>query len=252
MLLNRPVPGQGEYFSGLRRLRHLHRLLWGPATPVGVRLSLAIAISAALHTAIILALHPSRGGTRPVGIAFTARLVPALVAENGRSDQALLLDPGASVSPGADVPQAQQARADETLRDSLPPASPAQPDASAAPAAAQAEVAAGLLPGMRYYLPTELQRPPAAQQPVEPESPAESGWREGSVVLRLFINELGTVDEVMVVRAEPSGVFEKSAIAAFGSARFSPGMLAGAAVKSQLLVEVLYRLERRETSGRGY
>jgi len=72
------------------------------------------------------------------------------------------------------------------------------------------------------------------------------------VVLRLFINELGTVDEVMVVRAEPSGVFEKSAIAAFGSARFSPGMLAGAAVKSQLLVEVLYRLERRETSGRGY
>jgi protein TonB len=72
------------------------------------------------------------------------------------------------------------------------------------------------------------------------------------VVLQLLINERGSVDEVAVVRAEPSGVFEKSALAAFDSARFSPGILFGAAVKSQLLVEVQYRLESRAISGRGY
>jgi TonB family protein len=72
------------------------------------------------------------------------------------------------------------------------------------------------------------------------------------VVLRLLINERGTVDEVTVVRAEPIGVFEKSALAAFRGARFSPGMRYGAAVKSQLLVEVQYRMDPRAASGRGY
>jgi protein TonB len=65
--------------------------------------------------------------------------------------------------------------------------------------------------------------------------------REGRVLLRIYINERGLTDRVAVVRAEPAGIFDESAIAAFGGARYSPGTLEGMAVKSQILLEVDYR-----------
>ena len=57
-------------------------------------------------------------------------------------------------------------------------------------------------------------------------------------MLRLLINELGIVDETAVVRSSPPGLFEKSAVDAFSVARFSPGMLLGLPVKSQVTIEV--------------
>lgn len=248
MWLNLPAWGHGGPPPPFPHFSPSHR---GPATPVGVRLSLAIAVSVALHTAIILAVHPSRGAVWPQGLAFTARLVPA---DEGRDQKAALLDPGASAP--APASPAEEARIAGPPQDPAVLSPPTRPDFSAADAtAAQTRTQfdpAGVLPAARYYLASELERQPTPQQPVEPENPAESGSREGIVVLRLLINERGTVDEVTVVRAEPSGVFEKSALAAFGSARFSPGMLSGAAVKSQWLVEVQYRLDARAVSGRGY
>lgn len=227
---------------------------FGPATPVRVRLSLAIAASVALHAAIILAVHPSRGVSRPHGFAFTARLAPA---DERRDQKAALLDLRASAPAPAAVSPAEEARIAGPPQDPAMLSPPARPDFSAVDAAAaqtqtQSNAAGGLLPAQRYYLASELERPPSPLQAVEAENPVESGSREGFVVLRLLINERGSVDEVAVVRAEPSGVFEKSALAAFGSAQFSPGILFGAAVKSQLLVEVQYRLENRAVSGRGY
>ena len=108
------------------------------------------------------------------------------------------------------------------------------------------------MPAPRYYLTSELDRNPVPLQPVEPESPAEAGSAEGTVVLRVLIDERGEVDDVTVVRAQPQDVFEKSAIAAFSRTRFSPGMLYGVPVKSQILVEVQFRNPNRIASGRGY
>ena len=192
-----------------------------PATPVRVRLAWAITASVALHTAIILAVHPSRGVSRPLEPALTARLVSA-------------------------------------DRTSTEGSAPVQPRAAARTQAAEPPRAPAALPSLpvpsapRYYLPSELQQKPAPLQPVEPKAPEESGAREGFVQLRLFINERGSVDDVIVVGAEPAGVYETSAIAAFTNVKFSPGMRFGAAVKSQLLVEVQFRLENRPVSGRGY
>ena len=55
---------------------------------------------------------------------------------------------------------------------------------------------------------------------------------------RLLINEFGVVDQAAVVRSVPKGLFEKSALEAFAAARFSPGMLMGLPVKSQVTIEV--------------
>jgi hypothetical protein len=57
-----------------------------------------------------------------------------------------------------------------------------------------------------------------------------------------------------VVRANPPGLFDASALEAFSKALFSPGLANGIAVKSQMMVEVefvpLNRLSR--ISGRSY
>lgn len=250
MWLNLPAWGHGGPSPPFLPFPHFPAFHMGPTTPVRVRLSLAIAVSVALHAAIILTVHPSRGVSRPQGFAFTARLAPA---DEGRDQKAAPLDPGASAP--APAPPAEEARIAGPPQNPAVLSPPARPDFSAAAAAqtrTQSDAAGGVLPAQRYYLASELERPPSPLQTVEPENPVESGSREGIVVLRLLINERGSVDEVTVVRAEPSGVFEKSALAAFGGARFSPGMLSGAAVKSQLLVEVQYRLDARAVSGRGY
>lgn len=222
MLPNLPGWGRGGPFPAFPL---------GPATPVRVRLWWAIAASIALHAAIILAVPPSRGVSRPYELALTARLVSA----DERRDQPPSLRERSTAAPAQAGP-AEQARVAE---------SPQEPTSLALPALP-------VLPEPRYYLASELQQQPAPLQPVEPENPAEAGSREGLVQLRLLINERGSVDEITVVRAEPSGVYEKSALAAFANARFSPGVRFGAAVKSQLLVEVQYRLDSRAVSGRGY
>jgi TonB family protein len=104
------------------------------------------------------------------------------------------------------------------------------------------------------YRATGLDPPPTPLHDIEPEYPTHQGLREGVVVLRLLINEKGIVDEAIVVRSFPPGVFDSSAVVAFGSAKFSPGMFLGLPVKSQLTVEVEFMPTNRgaAVSGRAY
>ncbi len=70
------------------------------------------------------------------------------------------------------------------------------------------------------------------------EYPDHAGYLEGLVVLNLFLDDVGNVDDVILVRASPPGVFEEGAIKAVRQARFSPGVRLGFAVNSQLLIEI--------------
>ena len=74
------------------------------------------------------------------------------------------------------------------------------------------------------------------------------------MVLRLLISEHGAVDKIEIVRASPPGLFEAAALAAFGSARYSPGFLGGTPVKSQIMFEVEFAPQNRDSpaSSRGY
>ena len=89
---------------------------------------------------------------------------------------------------------------------------------------------------------------------INPAYPQQAGSLEGSVVLRLLINERGIVDDVVVVSSFPKDVFDEPAVMAFRSALFSPGMFLGMPVKSQLTIEVEFLPTNRGAgvSGRGY
>ena len=91
-----------------------------------------------------------------------------------------------------------------------------------------------------YRQGAELDPPPRPLDEIDPEYPAGAGMKEGVVVLRLLIGASGNVDEVAVVSASPEGLFEASALAAFGKARFSPGRYLGLPVPSQITIEVEY------------
>lgn len=105
---------------------------------------------------------------------------------------------------------------------------------------APAPAVAGLPPAPSYHAAGELDPPPRPLADIEPQYPETAGTREGSVVIRILIAADGGVDNVSVVRSFPKGFFEESATAAFGQAKFSPGMLKGVPVKSQITIEVQY------------
>ena len=129
-----------------------------------------------------------------------------------------------------------------------PPAAALEAPASRSPAATQAAAPAG------YTNAAGLNPPPRPLDDITPDFPEAAGTRGGSVVLRLFINEAGGVDKIEVVRSSPPGLFEAAALAAFGSARFSPGFLAGVPVRSQVMYEVEFARQARDSaaSGRTY
>ena len=99
-----------------------------------------------------------------------------------------------------------------------------------------------------------LDPPPRPLSDIEQLVPEAAGSRGGTVVLRLFINEQGTVDKAEVLRSTPPGLFDATALEAASRARFSPGYLAGVPVKSQVTFEVKYRAlgSGAEAGGRTY
>lgn len=112
--------------------------------------------------------------------------------------------------------------------------------ASIALHAAAAEPAAPA--ASRYYPVRELDVRPGITKNIEPEYPAAAARRSlsGKVVIRLYIDEKGSVERVETLRAKPSGYFEQSAERAFRAAHFTPGMKGGRAVKTKMTIEVSY------------
>jgi TonB family protein len=163
---------------------------------------------------------------------------------------------GRAVGPASDDPSKRfKAAVDTTVPVPLPLAPPIHN--RSIPSAAldvPATRPAGLPPAPAYMAGGKLDPGPRPLHDIEPVYPDEGNLRQGLVVLRLLINELGEVDNAAVVRAIPQGVFETPAIAAFSAARFSPGKLLGVAVKSQITIEVEFMPINRgaRVSGRAY
>ena len=111
-----------------------------------------------------------------------------------------------------------------------------------------------LPPAPAYLSGGKLDPGPRPLHDIEPAYPSEAHSREGSVVLRLLINAAGEVDNVAVVRSYPQGLFDASALTAFAQAKFSPGLMLGVPVKSQITIEVEFTpINRGATvSGRSY
>ena len=63
---------------------------------------------------------------------------------------------------------------------------------------------------------------------------------KGKVTLQIFINERGAIDQLLVVSAEPGGIFEEAALAATQALQFSAALKNGRMVKSQKFVEIVF------------
>jgi TonB family protein len=157
--------------------------------PAG-RVSAAIAVSVALHTAV---LAGAPGWFSPGAPGGEARSAPFEVRIAGERP--------APISPLAAGPKAAAVK------------------------------------GPYYFRGSELDAKPAPLTPIEP---AATGKTAGRVIARVFINESGKADTVRIEASEPFAIFDEAVKAAFGGARYRPGMKGGRSVKSQMLVEVTF------------
>ena len=91
-----------------------------------------------------------------------------------------------------------------------------------------------------YYSAAEVDSRAVPLSAIRPVNPDITGKEQGIVVLRLYINSRGSVDNVVIVRAEPYHTFGPSLLLPFRQARFAPARKAGVAVNSQMLIELRY------------
>jgi protein TonB len=91
-----------------------------------------------------------------------------------------------------------------------------------------------------YYPARELDVRATPLSDIQLTSPDLTGRERGTVVLRLYINAQGGVDNVVIARAEPPRVFGPTLLQPFRAARFAPARKGGVAVASLLLVEIEY------------
>lgn len=103
-----------------------------------------------------------------------------------------------------------------------------------------AETSSGTLPEPRYYLLRELSVRPTVLDDATTRLSFE-GVPAQIVILRLFINEEGGIDRIATEQSVLPEAHAQRLTEAFAQARFLPGQIDGAPVKSQMRVEV--RLE---------
>lgn len=190
--------------------------------PAGSRLGLCLFLSALAHG--LLLGHPGWITTLPAAGAGAAVIHARLTAT-------LLAIPPPPPSAASGRPVQDETADSPSIIPTPAPPSPGGPAVAQAP---------GLLLGPWYYTAKWLHRRPTPLHPILPQYPPAAGQIAGRVRLLLLINEQGGLDSYRVQEASPAGVFEEATITAFTLARYAPGLITNHAVRSQLLVEVVF------------
>ena len=236
----------------------------GPAFSAGrLRVLVAVALAVVLHAALLMPSRPTLVGSAltDAAPAMVVRLLARELKAPGASSVTAEAPEVVALEVSPPPPPPTLARAPDKPGDVAPAA--VAPAASAVVARTAPTAGAlpappppadpGLPPAPDYFAGGRLDPGPRPLEDIDPLYPEEAKQQEGSVVLRLLISEAGAVDNVAVVRAYPAGLFERSALEAFGKAKFSPGWMLGVAVKSQITIEVMFTpINRGKVSGRSY
>jgi TonB family protein len=220
-----PAPG----FAAAGRVPAFRRLRW------------ALGVSVLLHMGIAAVLL---GDARQPGAG--ARAVPALtVVLPARSDPRN--DPAPREVPDSEVtgtvgPSAGTHASAPSFRSVLPDPSPGRASRMPASDVATPVVVARPPPvaDPAYYSARELDVFPVPREALRFEYPqrAASEKVSGTVLVTMLIDEAGTVESVVLERAEPAGYFEDAVRGVLGTMTFSPGWRDGRAVKSRVLLRV--------------
>jgi len=183
------------------------------------RLTLAILVSLTLHGLAFFGLRAGR-------------------TEHHPGQSALLMAHLVDVTPAGGVQESSPAANAATQTETG--SSSAKPDSASATAGA-GDLPLDLQQTRTYYLASRLHKAPVSLEKLSFDYPAESTVRDGVVMARILINERGSVDDVIIDKADPPGTFEANTVASLLRARFSPGELFRQPVPSQLSVEVRYQ-----------
>lgn len=212
-----------------------------PTIPPGLRRPLAaIWISFGLHAALIALVQVASPGTpEGGGTVIEARL-----------EQVEAAPPAQPVAAAPTLAPAETETALPAIEAAPPAAPPAVtqaevPAPAGTPTASPAAISSPV--DLTYYSTREVDVPPRALHDIVPGYPeaAEREARTGKVRLRLKLEADGRVSDVEVIGADPPGLFEESARAAFAAARFSPAYRGGKPVRVEMMIEVAYDLENR-------
>jgi protein TonB len=182
---------------------------------------------------------------KPKAKAPVAALKPATSAARKQQPTPPVTSPQASALPA--VPNIAEA---PLVSAEPPPAPITTPRGKADSAGTSGEKAAPSLPQVpmmldtTWYTAREVDVQPRALQPIKPIYPREARQTgiQGSVVLEIHLDELGEVQELKVIEADPPGVFDDSALTAFAHARFTPARKNGRPVRVVVKIRVTYEL----------
>lgn len=96
------------------------------------------------------------------------------------------------------------------------------------------------LPFDIYYASSDVDKRAEPDSEVELIYPVKAYQQRisGTVRLNLFVNERGELDRIVVVHAQPQGVFEDAALEAVRALKFSPAIKNGLPVKNRKTIEV--------------
>lgn len=206
-----------------------------PNLPIPARLILAIVLSVSIHSLLLLGLGRYHAGVGVSDFPFENSGVLQVRIVNLAPDEAPT--PSQTPAPQETTPAVLSTSA--PAGSASPPPIPVSPDKTVAP-----------VPPLRetYYRTGDLDVKPQITVRLTPVYPETAVLQNigGRVVIRVFISETGTVDDVEVVKANPPGIFDDSAITAFRAARFIPGMKGHKAVKSLMTLEVTYGSAERQ------
>ncbi len=211
----------------------------------------AIAASCVVHAGVLALPYLGTG----------AAAVPAFHAAGGPPQAALRVTLGGErAASESGQPDAGASSATSAEAAAAPVDTPAAVDAAAAPtqddapsgaaeAAAQSSAAAprtegaGLLPidGVTYYASGELTRRPQPLGELALDPPELQPYvASGKMVIALWIDSSGGVENAVVEQSDLPGPFAKPAAEAFRRVHFAPGELDGRKVATVMRIEVTY------------
>jgi protein TonB len=219
-------------------------------------LARALALSAALHAAVLMVVQPAPGG-RAETLVINARLLPPAPRPEALPEAPLPTpEPPLEAEPAPTPPVAPIARAPEPEAVTVPtPAAPAAPAEApvapvqpASPGPVQPEAVAGAAgardtsPGLpripvmldsNWYTARQVDERPRLLESRLPRYPEEARRKgiEGSVVVQVHIDQFGKVREIEIIESDPPGVFDDAVRVAYEGAPYAPAVLGGQPVR---------------------
>lgn len=198
-------------------------------------------MSAAVHLWLIVGVpvRPARPVAAPPPV-LSARIVPGGDAPTPHEPARIAVSALAAETETSPPPATPPAPEPKAARPE-PPAKPAPlaPDEGSGDAAG---ISLPFVADPTYYPAGQLDVFPSPLAPIKLDYPEQAARDNtgGRLLLLLLIDELGVVDDVAVVEAEPPGIFEEVARAVLRATRFSPARKDGRVVKSRVLIQVSY------------